>query len=137
MIWLVWGTGTLNNDAYWEHFRTRYGVHKAPFDNGDYPMGIRDAGGGMANFDCLLCHASVVAGQTMIGAPNSTLDLQGLHDDLVQVRNIVLETTFELPAHGSAIVEIVVDEEHVPRRQVLVESSRYARRQHEKCAHDG
>lgn len=88
-LWLAWGNVfPVTGEAYWEQFRERYGMHPAPFDNGVYPMGIRDVGGGMASLDCLLCHASVVAGEPVLGVANSTLDLQGFYDDLVKLGEI-------------------------------------------------
>jgi len=78
-LWVVWPDGYSGD--YWAAFRARYGMHEAPFDNGGLPMGMR-AIGESVTFDCLLCHAGTVAGQTVIGVANSTLDVQGLLDDL-------------------------------------------------------
>jgi Cytochrome c len=66
-------------------FRERYGLHPAPYANGDYPMGLRQAKGlfskGIAT-DCLLCHGGSIAGQSHVGLGNATLDIQGLFEDL-------------------------------------------------------
>lgn len=78
-LWVVWPDGYSGD--YWAAFRERYGLHEAPFDNDGLPMGIR-AKGQYVTFDCLLCHGGVVAGQATIGVANSTLDVQGLLDDL-------------------------------------------------------
>ena len=59
----------------------------APYDNGGLPMGFTRSRGllglghGLGN-DCLLCHAGTVAGQTMIGLGNSSLDMQSLYEEL-------------------------------------------------------
>jgi len=81
-LWLVWPEGYQAD--YWPAMRKRYGLHEAPFDNQGLPMGIRDTGDGYVTFDCLLCHASTVAGQVVLGAANSTLDVQSLLDDMTK-----------------------------------------------------
>jgi mono/diheme cytochrome c family protein len=82
--WKSWGLKekpTQNEAAV----RDRYGLHAAPYDNGGQPMGIHVAAGifgkGLVS-DCLLCHAGTVAGQSIIGVGNASLDLQGLFDEL-------------------------------------------------------
>ena len=85
-LWLVWDGGYEGD--YWTAFRKRYGLHEAPFDNDGLPMGIRPVGQ-YVTFDCLLCHASTVAGQAVIGAANSTLDVQSLLDDMVKAAQLV------------------------------------------------
>ena len=89
--------GQAPTEAYWAAFRARYGFYTAPFDNGGYPMGIRIAGNGLAMFDCLTCHASVVAGQTLIGVGNSQLDLQGLFDDIAALRTLASSYGYTVP----------------------------------------
>lgn len=83
-LWKQWGLKEKPAD-FDERLRERYGLHAAPHENGGLPMGLHYSQGllgkGVIN-DCLLCHAGVVAGQTIIGAPNSSLDLQSLFDDL-------------------------------------------------------
>ncbi len=81
-LWIEWGLAAPPAD-YWPRFRARYGVYEAPFPNDGLPLGIRDAGDGYVTFDCLLCHAGKIAGQPLLGAPNTLLDIQGLSDDLV------------------------------------------------------
>lgn len=97
-LWAVWGDGTLfPSDAdYWPKFRARYGFYEAPFDNDGLPLGIRDAGGGSATFTCTMCHASEVAGEVLIGAGNSLLDLEGLYDDLLALADLA-EATGRFP----------------------------------------
>ncbi|MCA9545851.1 MAG: hypothetical protein KC613_15715, partial [Myxococcales bacterium] len=88
-IYMAWPLGDLQKlayfqdaDRFWVDFRARYGLHPAPFDNGPYPLGLRDAGNGTVALDCLACHAGAVDGQVVLGLGNSAFDLQGLYDDL-------------------------------------------------------
>ncbi len=82
--WKQWGLKEKPAD-YARAFRDRYGLFEAPYQNKGLPMGFREApfflGKGLTN-DCLLCHAGKIAGQTVIGLPNASLDLQSLYDDL-------------------------------------------------------
>jgi mono/diheme cytochrome c family protein len=82
--WKVWKLQEkpAEYDAAFGH---RYGVHAAPYENGGLPMGLHVASGPLGKglgSDCLLCHAGRVAGQTVIGLGNASLDLQGLFDEL-------------------------------------------------------
>jgi mono/diheme cytochrome c family protein len=86
-LWLVWPEGYTGD--YWPAMRKRYGLHEAPFDNDGLPMGIRPVGTDRVTFDCLLCHGSTVAGQAVLGVANSTLDVQGLLDDMVKGAEMV------------------------------------------------
>lgn len=80
-LFAVWPEGGNFPGSYWSAFRTRYGMHEAPFDNDGLPLGIRPIGK-YVTFDCMLCHAGTVAGKPLLGVANSTLDVQGLLDDL-------------------------------------------------------
>ena len=97
-LWLVWGTGSFSTEAaFWAAFRARYGFYEAPFDNGPYPMGVRLVNNNSITIDCLACHATVVAGQTTLGVGNSQLDIQGLFDDLVELRSIAAGLGYPVP----------------------------------------
>jgi hypothetical protein len=66
--------------------RDHYGLHPAPYDNGKYPMGLREGsnpllGKGLTS-DCMLCHAGSIAGQSYVGLGNASLDFQALFEDL-------------------------------------------------------
>jgi mono/diheme cytochrome c family protein len=82
--WKHWGVAEKPAD-YGRAFRSRYGLHEAPFDNHGLPLGLMEVKGlfgpGIVN-NCLLCHAGVIAGQTYIGLGNAALDLQALFDEL-------------------------------------------------------
>lgn len=79
------GGAPADPEAYAEAFRERYGLHPAPYANGRYPMGLREANffgsKALAN-DCMLCHASSIFGQSYIGLGNPALDFQALFEDL-------------------------------------------------------
>jgi mono/diheme cytochrome c family protein len=84
--WKTWGQGEQPPADYAAAFRARYGLHPAPYDNGKYPMGLREGRGvflgkGLA-MDCMLCHAGSLLGQSYVGLGNSALDLQALAEDL-------------------------------------------------------
>ena len=72
---------------YARAFRERYGLHEAPYDNGGLPMGftrprgLLGLGRGLGN-DCLLCHGGTVAGRTIVGLGNTSLDMQSLYEEL-------------------------------------------------------
>ena len=84
--WTQWGLKSRPDD-YAAAFRARYGLHVAPYDNGGLPMGftrprgLLGLGQGLGN-DCLLCHAGKVAGQTILGLGNTSLDMQSLYEEL-------------------------------------------------------
>jgi mono/diheme cytochrome c family protein len=91
-------------DAAWRHwglerkpapgdyarlFRERYGLHPAPYDNGNYPMGVRVAevsfGFGKRkglSQDCLICHGGSIAGKSYVGLGNASLDYQALYEEM-------------------------------------------------------
>jgi mono/diheme cytochrome c family protein len=84
--WKFWGTDQKEPPKnYAQAFRARYGLHPAPYDNGRYPMGVREGnklvGRGLTT-DCLLCHGGSVAGKSYIGLGNSTLDAQAFFEDM-------------------------------------------------------
>jgi mono/diheme cytochrome c family protein len=84
--WRQWQDGTQTAPAdYGEAFRRRYGLHPAPYPNGDYPMGLRPVrsilGAGLTT-DCMLCHGGSIMGQSYVGLPNSTIDMQAFYEEL-------------------------------------------------------
>jgi len=85
--WRLWGTGRSEPPLpYDSAFRDRYGLHPPPYDNGKYPMGLRESssllmGKGLTT-DCLICHGSSIAGKSYIGLGNASLDFQALFEDL-------------------------------------------------------
>jgi mono/diheme cytochrome c family protein len=70
---------------YAQAFQERYGLHAAPYPNHGYPMGLRESYALLTRgitTDCLLCHAGSIAGQSVIGLGNTSLDIQALFEDL-------------------------------------------------------
>ena len=78
-LYLVWGTGRPADVA--AAARARYGFAKALTANDGLPMGLT-AAGSWVRADCRVCHAGEVAGETLMGAPNTQVDLELLVDDL-------------------------------------------------------
>jgi mono/diheme cytochrome c family protein len=88
-LWKVWGLRARPAD-FDGRLRDRYGLHRPGYPNDGLPMGLRPASGllggrGVGN-DCMLCHASSLFGKTVIGMPNSALDLQTLFDELAEAQ---------------------------------------------------
>jgi hypothetical protein len=84
--WRQWGNGTREKPAdYAAAFAEHYGLHPAPFPNGEYPMGMRSVRGLLGTgltTDCLVCHGGSILGKSYVGLPNSTLDFQALYEDM-------------------------------------------------------
>ena len=72
---------------YARAFRDRYGLHEAPYENGGLPMGftrpkgLLGLGPGWATTACSAMRGTV-AGQTIIGLGNTSLDMQSLYEEL-------------------------------------------------------
>jgi hypothetical protein len=84
--WRQWGLSEKPTD-FPEAFRERYGLSPSPFPNDNYPMGLRLSGGLLGkglSTDCLVCHGGSIAGQSYVGLPNSSLDMQTLYEDLAR-----------------------------------------------------
>src|SRR5438105_4232421 len=84
--WRGWNdAGSELPRSYDAVFQEHYGLHPAPYANGHYPMGLRQATGlltkGIAT-DCLLCHGGSIAGRSYVGLGNASLDIQALFEDL-------------------------------------------------------
>jgi mono/diheme cytochrome c family protein len=85
-VWKRWGGHAERPGDFWELFRARYGLWEAPYENNGLPMGLHKAAGiirsnGVAT-DCMMCHSGRVAGRTIVGLGNASLDLQGLMEEL-------------------------------------------------------
>src|SRR5262249_37451641 len=84
--WKYWGDGSKTKPAdYAAAFGAHYGLSKAPYSNGGYPMGLREAKGllgKMLTNDCMLCHGGSILGQSYVGLPNTSLDYQALYEDI-------------------------------------------------------
>ncbi len=98
-LWRVWGLREKPAD-FDARLRERYGLHPAPYPNHGLPMGLREArhllvGKGVA-VDCLLCHASSIAGQSVIGLGNTSLDLEALLGEMAVVQGLRSNLPFSL-----------------------------------------
>ena len=95
-LWKQWGVPEKPAN-YAEAVNQRYGLFTAPFDNQGLPMGLMQGkrlfGKGIVN-NCLLCHGGAVAGQTIVGLGNASLDLQGLFEDLTKADGVPLQFPF-------------------------------------------
>jgi mono/diheme cytochrome c family protein len=83
--WRAWGVGA-RPEPYDQAFREHYGLHPAPYNNGKYPMGLRESfsivrGQGLTA-DCMLCHGGAILGKSYVGLGNSALDVQAVFEDL-------------------------------------------------------
>jgi mono/diheme cytochrome c family protein len=105
-LWKLWGLTERPAD-FPSAMRERYGLHVAPYDNDGLPMGLHFSKGlfgkGVVN-DCLLCHAGVVAGQTVIGVGNASLDLQSLFEDLMAIEKLPLKISVRF-GHGRGTID--------------------------------
>jgi hypothetical protein len=83
-LWRQWGLKERPKD-FDRLLRERYGLLPAPYENQGLPMGLHLSPGLLGKglmTDCLLCHSGRIAGQTIIGLGNASVDLQTLFDDL-------------------------------------------------------
>ena len=94
--WKYWGLNEKPKE-YASAFRDRYGLHEAPYANGRYPMGLREAplvfGKGIG-IDCLTCHGGSLFGKSYVGLGNTTLDIHSLFEDLYKGGGLKAELPF-------------------------------------------
>ena len=85
-LWKHWDPPPAEKPADYDRaVREHYGLHPAPYENGRYSMGLREAKGLLGKgitSDCMLCHGGSILGKSYIGLGNSTLDIHALFDDL-------------------------------------------------------
>jgi mono/diheme cytochrome c family protein len=89
-LWKVWGLKEKPAD-FARRVRERYNLSEAPYPNKGLPMGLREASGLLGKgvgVDCMVCHASSIAGQPVIGLGNGSLDIQFLFDELSAAQGI-------------------------------------------------
>jgi mono/diheme cytochrome c family protein len=85
-LWKQWGLAEKPKD-YPRLLRERYGLHNAPYNNDDYPMGVRLAtrpftlGKKGLSVTCLVCHAGSIAGKSYVGLGNASLDYQAFYEE--------------------------------------------------------
>ena len=76
--WKNWEPSLKNAPADYDRaFREHYGLHPAPYENGQLPMGLREAQslllGKPLTHDCMMCHAGSILGKSYIGLGNASL----------------------------------------------------------------
>lgn len=84
--WKTWGLTEKPAD-YDKAIRERYGLHPAPYPNGDLPMGLRKADlliGKGVGIDCMVCHGGSILGKSYIGLGNTSLDIHSLFEELAK-----------------------------------------------------
>lgn len=82
--WKTWGGKEAPAD-YPAALRERYGLHPAPYPNGDLPMGLRKADmllGTGVGIDCMTCHGGSIFGKSYVGLGNTALDVHALFEEL-------------------------------------------------------
>lgn len=84
-VWRRWGLKEKPAD-YPRAFAERYGLHPAPYPNGELPMGLRETKGliggrGITN-DCMICHGGSIFGKSYIGLGNTALDIEALFEEM-------------------------------------------------------
>ncbi|MFO0936150.1 MAG: c-type cytochrome [Gemmataceae bacterium] len=94
--WKTWGLKEKPKD-YDAAFRDHYGLSKAPYDNGRYPMGLREAplliGKGIG-IDCMICHGESIFGKNVPGLGNASLDIHALFEDLYRAGGLKADLPF-------------------------------------------
>jgi len=89
--WKQWQPPLQEKPAdYAQAFMDYYGLHPAPFDN-PYPLGLRQGSrifGKGVTTDCLLCHGGSIAGNSVIGLGNASLDAHALFEDMTKASGI-------------------------------------------------
>jgi mono/diheme cytochrome c family protein len=84
-LWKQWGLAERPAD-FNAQVRDRYGLFEPPYPNDGLPMGLRPTksrrGEPAVGVDCMLCHAGSIFGKSIVGLPNTSLDLAALFRDL-------------------------------------------------------
>jgi mono/diheme cytochrome c family protein len=84
----------LDEESYWEAFAVRYGFARR--SESSYPWGVV-VEGRTASIQCLACHADEVAGESILGAGNSRIELSSLYEDLVRLSELAPSFGISVP----------------------------------------
>ncbi|MCZ2341441.1 MAG: c-type cytochrome [Bacteroidales bacterium] len=96
-VWKQWGIAEKpkNYDAA---IRERYGLHPAPYPNGNLPMGLRKTplliGSGIG-IDCMTCHGSSLFGKNIVGLGNASLDIHSLFMEFAAASGIKARAPYQ------------------------------------------
>lgn len=105
-LWKRWGLDERPDD-FLARAQERYGLHASPREGDSMPLGLKKMPtpfGPTLGHNCLPCHAGRIAGQTVIGLGNASLDLQSLLEDLTAREPIPVPMPFRI-ANGRGIIE--------------------------------
>ncbi|MEZ6139449.1 MAG: c-type cytochrome [Zavarzinella sp.] len=84
-LWKRWPGVTSKPENYVLEIEKRYGLPTAPYENDQLPMGLRAGkiffAKGIA-IDCMICHGGSLFSKSYVGLGNTSIDLQGLFEDL-------------------------------------------------------
>ena len=72
-------------EAFASLLSAHYGLQPPAFANDGLPMGLQKSRSLLVNgitTNCLLCHGGTLLGQSYVGLPNTSLDIQALFEDL-------------------------------------------------------
>ena len=98
-LWKTWSPAPSSKPAdYAAAIKEHYGLGKAPFSNGELPMGLREGktllgGKGIAS-DCMLCHGGSILGKSHVGLGNVDIDMGALFTDLGKASGTPLAMPF-------------------------------------------
>lgn len=84
-VWKRWPGVKEKPADYDRAFAEYYGLHTAPFENGNLPMGLKETTpflGRTLTVDCLICHGGSILGKSYIGLGNTSLDIQAFFEDM-------------------------------------------------------
>lgn len=101
-LWTLWDDVDAAPADYQAEVARRYGLHAAPFDNGDLPLGLKPAQDGARGvvIDCMLCHGGSILGRSYVGLGNTTLDFTALAQDMTRASGLpVLPGPFPANRH--------------------------------------
>ena len=104
-LWKRWSLKEKPRD-YEARVRERYGLLPGTGKNG-YPLGVQEFPGPLGKGlgqNCLTCHAGRIAGKTILGLGNASLDLQSLVEDLNAVEPIPLGLPVRV-GNGRGLIE--------------------------------
>jgi mono/diheme cytochrome c family protein len=96
IVWRQWGLSAKPAD-FDAKFRDRYGLHPAPYPNDGLPMGLRKSTTLLqptVSSDCMLCHGGSILGTSYVGLGNTSLDIQGLFEELAKAEGLPGKTPF-------------------------------------------
>ena len=105
-IWKQWQLADRPQD-FDRRAQDRYGLHPSTRRDDRFPLGLNELKtvvGPVLSNNCLLCHAGRIAGQTVIGLGNASLDLQSLQEDLAARELLPIKLPFKI-GNGRGIIE--------------------------------